>query len=183
MAEFELTDSARLRPLSEADADELYEVVDANRSYLAPWMPWAEGQTRAGALEFIRVARDQAATDRGMQLALIVDDRIAGVIGYHSLDRENLRVSIGYWLAEHVQGGGLMTRAVSALIDHAFGPLGMHRVEIRSAVSNDRSRALCERLGLVEEGVLREAEAFTDRYHDLVVYSALADEWAARRGA
>jgi ribosomal-protein-serine acetyltransferase len=76
-----------------------------------------------------------------------------------------------------------MTRAVSALIDHAFGPLGMHRVEIRSAVSNDRSRALCERLGLVEEGVLREAEAFTDRYHDLVVYSALAHEWAARRGA
>jgi ribosomal-protein-serine acetyltransferase len=106
MAEFELTDSARLRPLSEADADELYEVVDANRSYLAPWMPWAEGQTRAGALEFIRVARDQAATDRGMQLALIVDDRIAGVIGYHSLDRENLRVSSATGSPSTCRGAG-----------------------------------------------------------------------------
>jgi ribosomal-protein-serine acetyltransferase len=75
-----------------------------------------------------------------------------------------------------------MTRAVSTLIGHAFGAWGLHRVEIRSAVGNDRSRALCERLGLVQEGVLREAEAFTDRYHDLVVYSVLAHEWAQRQG-
>jgi ribosomal-protein-serine acetyltransferase len=150
--EFDLTDGARLRPLTEADADELYELVDANRAYLARWMPWAEAQTRAGTLEFIRMTAEQAATDRGFQVAVTVEGRMAGLVGYHALDRDNRRVSIGYW-----------------------------RVEIRSAVNNSRSRALCERLGLVEEGLLREAEAFTDRYHDLVVYSVLAPEWAQRR--
>jgi ribosomal-protein-serine acetyltransferase len=179
--EFELTASARLRPLTEADADELYELIDANRAYLARWMPWAEAQTRAGTLEFIRMTRDQAATDRGFQVALAIAGRIAGVVGYHSLDRDNRRVSLGYWIAKGDQGSGLMTRAVSALIDHAFDVWGLHRVEIRSAVDNARSRALCERLDLVQEGVLREAEAFSDRYHDLVVYSVLAPEWASRR--
>jgi ribosomal-protein-serine acetyltransferase len=179
--EFDLTDGARLRPLTEADADELYELVDANRAYLARWMPWAEAQTRAGTLEFIRMTAEQAATDRGFQVAVTVEGRMAGLVGYHALDRDNRRVSIGYWLAEDVQGRGLMTRAVSTLIDYAFDVWGLHRVEIRSAVNNTRSRALCERLGLVEEGLLREAEAFADRYHDLVVYSVLAPEWAQRR--
>jgi ribosomal-protein-serine acetyltransferase len=180
--QFELTGSARLRPLSEADTDELYALIDANRSYLARWMPWAETQTRAGTAQFIRTTLDQAAMDNGFQVALVIDERLAGVIGYHSLDRENRRVSIGYWIAERDQGRGLMTEAVSRLIDHAFEVWGLHRVEIRSAIDNARSRALCERLGLVEEGVLREAEAFTDRYHDLVVYSMLAPEWARRAG-
>lgn len=180
--EFELTGSARLRPLSEADADELYAVIDANREYLARWMPWAEAQTLAGTVQFIRTTLDQAAMDNGFQVAIVIDERLAGVVGYHSLDRENRRVSIGYWLAEGDQGRGLMTEAVSKLIDHAFGVWGLHRVEIRSATENARSRALCERLGLVQEGVLREAEAFADRYHDLVVYSMLAPDWSAGAG-
>jgi hypothetical protein len=43
-----------LRLLEEADAEELYAVVQANRVYLARWMPWAEKQTLDGTLEFIR---------------------------------------------------------------------------------------------------------------------------------
>jgi hypothetical protein len=51
---FQLNDRRCLRLLEEADADELYAVVGANRGYLAEWMPWAAGQTLADTLEFIR---------------------------------------------------------------------------------------------------------------------------------
>jgi ribosomal-protein-serine acetyltransferase len=67
-----------------------------------------------------------------------------------------------------------MTRAVKALIDHAFGELGLHRVEIRAAAENRRSRAIPERLGFEQEGILREAERVGERYQDLVVYGLLA---------
>ena len=72
-----------------------------------------------------------------------------------------------------------MTRAVRAPIDHALGTWRLHRVEIRAAVNNTRSRAIPERLTFTQEGVAREAEQVDDRYVNLAVYSMLADEWLA----
>lgn len=174
---FELEGGALLRPVEAADADELYALVEANRDHLVPWMPWARGQTLDGTRVFIETARRQLEAQDGFQAALVVAGRIAGTFGYHAVDWEHRRTTIGYWIAEVDQGRGLATRATAALIDHAFGAWDLHRVEIRAATANARSRAVCARLGLVEEGVLREAELVGDRYHDLVVHSVLAPEW------
>lgn len=181
MPRFELSDGVQLRSLTEADVKELYGLIEANRSYLAPWMPWAAGQTVDGTAEFVRKSIKQEADDDGFQVAVIVDGAIAGVLG-HELDRENRTTTIGYWLAEDKQGRGLMTAAVKRLLEHAFDELRLNRVGIEVAPNNPRSRALAERLGFREEGVLREAERFADDdYRDLVLYSMLASEWS--RGA
>ena len=181
MPRFELSDGVQLRPLTEADVQELYALIEANRSYLAPWMPWAAGQTVDGTAEFVRKSIKQEADDDGFQVAVIVDGAIAGVLG-HEVDRENRTTTIGYWLAEDQQGRGLMTAAVKRLLEHAFDELRLNRVGIEVAPNNPRSRALAERLGFREEGVLREAERFADDdYRDLVLYSMLASEWS--RGA
>nr|WP_281290849.1 GNAT family protein [Micromonospora palomenae] len=46
---------------------------------------------------------------------------------------------VGYWLdAGHV-GRGLVTRAVTAVLDHAFGPLGLERVGLPTTVDNTRA--------------------------------------------
>ncbi len=181
MPRFELSDGVQLRSLTEADVKELYALIEANRSYLAPWMPWAAGQTVDGTAEFVRKSIKQEADDDGFQVAVIVDGAIAGVLG-HEVDRENRTTTIGYWLAEDQQGRGLMTAAVKRLLEHAFDELRLNRVGIEVAPNNPRSRALAERLGFREEGVLREAERFADDdYRDLVLYSMLASEWS--RGA
>ena len=73
-----------------------------------------------------------------------------------------------------------MTSAVIALTDHAFDTWRLNRIEIRAAVGNRRSRAVPERLGFTEEGVLREAELVGDRYVDHVVYAILARDWSTR---
>ena len=181
MPRFELSDDVQLRSLTEADVKELYALIEANRSYLAPWMPWAAGQTADGTAEFVRKSIKQEADDDGFQVAVIVDGAIAGVLG-HEVDRENRTTTIGYWLAEDQQSRGLMTAAVKRLLEHAFDELRLNRVGIEVAPNNPRSRALAERLGFREEGVLREAERFADDdYRDLVLYSMLASEWS--RGA
>ena len=94
--------------------------------------------------------------------------------GFHAVNRQHRSTSIGYWLDEREQGKGIMTRAVRALVDHALGPWGLHRVEIRAAPENLRSRAIPERLGFEQEGVLKEAERVGDRYLDSVVYGIVA---------
>ena len=59
----------------------------------------------------------------------------------------------------------------------AFGPLGLHRVELRTNPTNKRSQSVAQRLGFTQEGVLREAAAFPDERRDDVVYGLLAREW------
>jgi ribosomal-protein-serine acetyltransferase len=173
---FELSDELVLRSLEAQDARELYTVVEANRAHLSPWMPWAAGQTLAGTEIFIRSAIRQERDHDGFQLAVVERGDICGVVGYHRLDHENDTTSVGYWLTAERQGRGLMTRAVGQLVSYAFDELDMHRIELRAAPDNTRSRALAERLGFREEGLLREAERFGDEYRDLILYALLAGD-------
>jgi ribosomal-protein-serine acetyltransferase len=173
----EVDDRLHLRPLADGDAEPIYALIEADRRRLARWLPWAAAQTLAGTHEFVAESRAQEARDDGFQAALVRDGEIAGVAGYHRIDRRNRATSIGYWLAAAHEGEGLMTAAVRALVDHAFGPLALHRVTIEAAVENRRSRAVPERLGFREEGVLRESELIGDRFLDGVLYATLAPEW------
>jgi ribosomal-protein-serine acetyltransferase len=168
-----------LRLLEERDADELYGVIDANRDHLAEWMPWVpEERSPDDVLPFIRLTRRQIADNDGMQTAIVdPDGRIVGMIGLHAVDWGNRRTSIGYWLAADVQGRGVMTEAVRAYVDYAFGTLGLNRVTIEASVDNARSRAVPERLGFHHEGVLRETGRVGDRMHDHAVYSMLVADW------
>lgn len=176
----ELPDGYALRLLEESDADELFNVVDANRDHLARWMPWVGGERSPDdVLPFIRATRRQIADNDGLQTAIIdATGAIVGMVGFHAVDWANRKTSIGYWLARDEQGRGTMTAAVRALVDHAFATWGLNRVAIEAAVDNARSRAVPERLGFREEGVLRAVERVDDRTLDHVVYSMLAADWS-----
>ena len=103
----------------------------------------------------------------GFQCCIRYRGRIGGVIGFYRVDWFHRSVEVGYWLAEELQGRGLVTRACRALVAHAFGSMDVHRVEIRAGVDNRRSRAVAERLGFRHEGTLREAQRIGERFVDL----------------
>jgi ribosomal-protein-serine acetyltransferase len=180
MLRFELSDGSHLRLLEESDADELFALIDTARPYLSNWLPWAADQDREGTLEFIRLTRRQHADNTGLTVAIVCEGAIAGVVGLEPLDWTHRSTSIGYWLAAGYQRRGIMTRAVLALIEHAVDVWNLNRIEIRAAVGNARSRAIPQRLGFREEGILREAERVGGVYLDIVVYSLLASDWRTR---
>lgn len=180
---FPLTDGCELRLLEESDLDELYSLIEANRAYLAMWMPWAPKQTREDTLSFLRGTRLQLAAENGFQMALCEHDRIIGVAGFHRVDRSDRSASIGYWLAESQQGRGLMSGAVRALLDYAFGTWELKRVEIRADVENLRSRAIPERLGFSYRGLLERADLVGERWVDHAVYTMLASDWSSQPGS
>jgi ribosomal-protein-serine acetyltransferase len=178
MCALAISSSVQLRLLREDDAAELHGLIERERDLLASWLPWAAGQRAEGTLGFIRETRQQVARNDGFQTAIEVEGEIAGMVGFHGVDWLNRSTSIGYWLGAPHQGRGTMTAAVRALTDHALRSWDLNRVAIEAAVENRRSRAIPERLGFREEGVLRESERVGDRYLDGVLYAMLARDWA-----
>jgi ribosomal-protein-serine acetyltransferase len=171
-----------LRPLEEADAEELFALVNANRPYLRAWLPWLDQNTEVEHTRaFIRATRKQHADRNGFTCGIRWRARLAGVVGLHAIDWPNRKTSLGYWVAEAHQGRGLVTRACAALLPYLFEDLGLNCVEIGCAVGNARSNAIPPRLGFSREGVLRQREWLYDHFVDHAVYSLLASEWRQRR--
>lgn len=177
MSRIAISDRVHLRPLDEDDAPRLQELIEANRDRLAAWFDWAASQGPEDTLEFIRKGERQARGNGGFQAAVVCDGEIAGVAGFVGVDWHRRATRIGYWLDRRQEGRGTMTAAVRALVDHALKVWRLNRVEIRAAVDNRRSRAIPERLGFRQEGILRQAERVGDRHLDSVVYAMLAEEW------
>ena len=175
--QLQIADDSYLRLLEEADARDLHDLIESNRAYLTPWLPWAAGQTFEDTLDFIRGTRSQAEENEGFQAAIVTEKGIAGVIGYVSVDWGNRSTRVGYWLDEGQQGRGTMTAAVRLLVDHALTVWRLNRVEILVAIENHRSRAIPDRLGFHQEGTLRQFQLVGGRYLDCVSYSMLAADW------
>lgn len=177
-------DELELGLLERGDVPALTALVDAQREHLRPWMPWAgdlsEGATR-GFVEGRALAAIAEAD--GFETGIWWRGRLVGACGLHTMYREPLRGSLGYWLAAEAQGHGIVTRAMRAVTAKAFDDLGFERVDLRADVANAASRAVAERLGFVFEGVLRREYWNGQAYVDVAIYALLRHEWEARTGA
>lgn len=175
---FEVDEHIILRQLQLKDANEMFQIIDTSREYLREWLPWVvTTQTPEDSLAFIDHTLMAHENKKGLTAAIFYQDRFAGLIGFNNLDWANRIAHIGYWLAPNFQGKGIMTSATRALIDYAFRTLDINRVEIRAAYENTKSRSIPERLGFLEEGLIRQSEWLNDHYVDLVVYGMLASDW------
>jgi ribosomal-protein-serine acetyltransferase len=167
-----------LRVLEPRDAPALFALTDASRASLREWLPWVDATTElADSQQFIEHGLRLFADRIGAHVAIWACGELAGVLGLDPVNWANRSASLGYWLGEPYRGRGIMTRSVSAVLDLAFGRYGLHRVEIRAAPGNVRSRAIPERLGFTEEGLCREVEWLYDHFVDHVVYGMLVREW------
>jgi ribosomal-protein-serine acetyltransferase len=77
-----------------------------------------------------------------------------------------------------MQGKGLVTKVCRAMVTYAFDHDHLNKGEMLCATGNTRSRAIPERLGFTQEGIIRQAERFLDHSNDLVVYGMPASEWS-----
>ena len=172
---FDLGEGAELRRYTLDDADEIFAVVDVNRDRLRRWLPW---------IDPMRAPDDERAwltgvlaIEGGMEgYGLFVEGRLVGGLGL-AIGPFNVAGEIGYWIGGAFEGRGLVTKACRVLIDYGFKDAGLHRIVIRAAPQNARSRSIPERLGFTREGVAREEGLSADGFHDLVVYGLLVTEW------
>jgi len=173
-----IDDRSELELLNQSHAEELFELLDINREYLREWLPWLDNNRHfQNTIDFIKISQGQYENNETVQFVLVHRGELRGVVGFHKIDWLNRSTSIGYWLGESYQGKGLITKACSKVLEYSFGRMGLNRIEIRCATENLKSRAIPERLGFKDEGIIRDAEWLYDHYVDHIIYGMLESQW------
>lgn len=130
---------------------------------------------------YVEAALAEAA--RGVSLPFATVERASGrVVGstrFGNIDVPNRRAEIGWtWIGRPWQRTAVNTEAKLLMLRHAFETLGCMRVELKTDVLNERSRAAILRLGAREEGIFRKHQVtWTGRVRDSVWFSIVDEEW------
>ena len=174
------TPRLRLRPLEDADAPALFAIF-ADPEAMRYWARPAMTDT-AEVEALLREIRSYAEKETLFQwgIARRDDDLVIGTCTLFRINREHRRGEVGYIVRRELWGGGVATEAMTALLDHAFGTMTLHRIEADIDPRNASSIRLVERLGFRKEGHLRERFFVAGEIQDSVIYGLLAPEWRSR---
>ncbi|WP_255195118.1 GNAT family N-acetyltransferase [Halorarius litoreus] len=112
-----------------------------------------------------------------VNLLVCPDDEAVGAAVLFDVSRHSAELAA--WLLPEYHGEGYGREATELLVGHGFEGLGLHRIRAKALRDNDASRATLESLGFTEVGVARDAVFQRGRYHDMVRYDMLAEEWPA----
>jgi ribosomal-protein-alanine N-acetyltransferase len=86
------------------------------------------------------------------------------------------RTSIGYWILNNHWRQGFGFELAKGCLKHGLVDMRLNRIEAEILPENQSSIALCEKLGMVCEGVRRSSLYIDGKFRDHVIYSAIADD-------
>lgn len=171
-----VTARLRLRPVAGADVDALHALwthprvrrflwddVEIDRAAAAAWVAASEASFAAAGWGLWAMEPRPGGALRG----------VAGLVELEPA----VGPELSYSLHPAHHGRGYATEAGRAVLDHAFGTLGLARVPGRTDAPNRASARVLERLGLRFEG---EAPGPA---HPQVCYALARDDWRRARGA
>ena len=177
-----------LRPYKRGDARAWSEVRIANQKWLAPWEssppgPWAEmNSTRAYGYVYQDMKRS-ARRGESMPFAVCLEGRLVGHINLGNIVRRAFSSAYaGYWVDARVAGRGVIPTALALAVDHAFGPGGLHRIEVNIRPENRPSRRGGEKLGFREEAYHQRYMHIDGDWRDHLGYALTSEEVAAEGG-
>jgi len=87
----------------------------------------------------------------------------------------------GFAIGSPFWGTGVFQDGADLVLDFAFATLGVHRLEARSAVRNGRGHGALQKIGAVQECVLRKSFQKNGEYLDQVLYAVVDVDWQAMR--
>ncbi len=172
-----------LRPLRPDDVPALFALF-SDPQVMRYWStpPWT---TPERALQMVRADEQALAGGGHLRLGLQrkADGALIGQCTLFAFVPSCRRAEVGYALAPHAWGQGLMHEALQALLHYGFGTLALNRVEADVDPRNAASARALERLGFTLEGTLRERWIVGDEVSDSGLYGLLRRDWRVRTGA
>lgn len=161
-----------------ADQDDFLAMNLESRGFHRPWAhPPADA---AGYRELLE--RDAQEDCEAFLVRRTGDGALAGVFVLSQIFRKGFQNAyLGYYGSAELAGQGYMSEGLELVLEEAFGPLGLHRVEANIQPGNDASLALAERAGFRKEGFSPRYLKIGGRWCDHERFAVLAEDWLAVR--
>lgn len=167
----------KLELIHENHAQPIFDLVDANRTHLRKWLPFVDRmQSVEFAANFVKGTMQRNKDGNEYAFVIVHNEKVIGRIGVYKIDTQNKIGEIGYWLAENLQGKGIITKSCKVIIDFSFLDLHLNRIEIKCGTENFKSKTIPEKLNFTQEGIIRQGELLYDKFIDLNLYSLLKND-------
>jgi [ribosomal protein S5]-alanine N-acetyltransferase len=176
MAAFPTLETNRLilREVVEADAAALLAIhSDAEHMRWYDTWPITDLEIAKVLVMMFAALRDQPKPGVRWAIELKAQPGLVGTCGFFNWDRETKHCLAGYEMSRHHVGKGLMREALAEVFAWGWEHMELNRIEAHIHPENAPSRALIERLGFVQQGLLRDGGFADGKHHDMIQYATL----------
>ncbi|MCB2178451.1 GNAT family N-acetyltransferase [bacterium] len=177
------TERLVLRCADPKDAPLLSKAINESLDHLKEWMPWAHNEPEPIEEKAARLKQFRASFDLDQDYIYLIfnpdESRMLGSSGLHTRVGQNA-LEIGYWIHVDFINQGLATEVAAALTKVAFEINQVERVEIHCDPENVRSARVPEKLGFIQDAILRQrVKSPQGEPRDAMIWSMLAEEYPA----
>ncbi|GAB6988765.1 GNAT family N-acetyltransferase [Paenibacillus pini] len=139
------------------------------------WGPNSEDETKTYIEEQITKQQSVNRVDFEFGVILKETSQFIGGCGIYIKERN---AEIGYCFSPEYWGHGYATEASEAMLEFGFKQFHVHRVFATCRPGNHASANVMKRIGMKQEGHLREHMWHKGRYHDSYLFSILEHEYS-----
>ena len=162
-----------LRPFELSDASEVQRMVRAKeiaQTTLAIPHPYPDGASEAWILGH------GANWEKGVGVEFAVVEkefmRLVGAIGL-VISVAHKKAELGYWIGTEYWNRGYSTEAAKAVVEFTFVELGINKIIARHFSGNPASGRVMQKIGMVQEGLLRRDILKDGIFYDVILYGLL----------
>ncbi len=160
-----------LREVTPEDVKEIYE-LRTNRDIMQH-IDKEKLKNTEEAKELIQKMKEGYDTCTGISWGITLQgsNKIIGGVGFWRIVREHYRAEIGYSLMPEHWNKGIISEAISVVVDFGFEHLQIHSMEANLNPGNTKSARVLEKAGFQEEGYFKENYYFQGKFFDTLTYS------------
>ncbi|MGM1046980.1 MAG: GNAT family N-acetyltransferase [Bacillota bacterium] len=182
MSQFPILETERfvLRQLKQDDSREIFQYFSLDE--VTKFYDLESFANIEQAEELIRRWNERFERNQGIRwgITLRSESRVIGTCGFHGWMKNHYKAEIGYELTPEYWRQGYMTEVIQKIIEFGFNNLGLNRIEAFVEPENVGSRKVLEKIGLSEEGTLKEHFYWRNRFVDTVIYALLKKDYKVR---
>jgi ribosomal-protein-alanine N-acetyltransferase len=175
------TERLLLREFCPTDVPAVFEMY--TRADINQWLEHDPMHSIQQAEQRVRNRMDLFTRGLGYRWAITFNDApetVVGSCGYFHIRVGTETYEMGYEIHPDHWRKGIMTEALTAMLDYSFRGAALkpvHRLEALVDPKNVASIRLLEKLGFQKEGLRREFGYWKGQYQDVVLFALLRNEW------